>query len=100
VATLGNPPAQLSDHRIKANVTELNETATVDALVPIQYNNTVSGNHEFGLLAHELQEIYPDLVVGEKDGAEYQQVQYNGLIGVLVKEIQGLKQRLTVLNNR
>jgi hypothetical protein len=91
---------QSSDHRIKENVTELNETDTVDALVPIQYNNTVSGNHEFGLLAHELQEVYPDLVVGDKDGAEYQQVHYNGLIGVLVKEIQELKQRLAVLNNR
>ena len=89
-----------SDYRIKENVTELNETDTVDALVPIQYNNTKSGNHEFGLLAHELQEVYPDLVVGEKDGAEYQRVHYNGLIGVLVKEIQGLKQRLAVLNNR
>ena len=89
-----------SDYRIKENVTELNETDTVDALVPIQYNNTLSGNHEFGLLAHELQEIYPDLVNGEKDGDEYQRVQYNGLIGVLVKEVQDLKQRLAILNNR
>jgi hypothetical protein len=89
-----------SDYRIKENVTELNETDTVDALVPIQYNNTLSGNHEFGLLAHELQEIYPDLVNGEKDGDEYQRVQYNGLIGVLVKEVQDIKQRLAILNNR
>ena len=89
-----------SDYRIKENVTDLNDTDTVDALVPIQYNNTLSGNHEFGLLAHELQEIYPDLVNGEKDGDEYQRVQYNGLIGVLVKEIQDIKQRLAVLNNR
>ena len=89
-----------SDYRIKENVTELNETDTVDAVVPIQYNNTLSGNHEFGLLAHELQDIYPDLVNGEKDGDEYQRVNYNGLIGVLVKEVQDLKQRLAVLNNR
>jgi hypothetical protein len=91
---------QSSDYRIKQNVTELNETDTVDALVLIQYNNTVSGNHEFGLLAHELQEVYPDLVVGEKDGDEYQRVHYNGLIGVLVKEIQGLKRRMELLNKR
>ena len=89
-----------SDYRIKENVTELNETDTVDSLIPIQYNNSLSGNHEFGLLAHELQEIYPDLVNGEKNGDEYQRVNYNGLIGVLVKEIQNLKQRLSVLNNR
>jgi hypothetical protein len=89
-----------SDYRIKENVTGLNETDTVDSLIPIQYNNSLSGNHEFGLLAHELQAIYPYLVNGEKNGDEYQRVNYNGLIGVLVKEIQDLKQRLAVLNNR
>ena len=31
--------------------------------------------------------IYPDLIKGEKDGHEYQRVYYNGLIGVLVKEV-------------
>jgi len=88
-----------SDYRIKHNVTELTETDIVDALVPIQYNNTLSGSHEYGLIAHELQEVYPELVNGEKDGTEYQRVNYNGLIGVLVKEIQDLKQRLAVLNH-
>ena len=101
--TCGSATAQTktgSDYRIKENVTELNENDTVDALVPIQYKNTLTENHEFGLLAHELQEIYPDLVNGKKDGDEYQQVHYNGLIGVLVKEVQDLKQRLSVLNKR
>jgi hypothetical protein len=37
---------------------------------------------------------------GEKDGDEYQRVHYNGLIGVLVKEVQDIKQRLAILNNR
>ena len=29
---------------------------------------------ECGLIAHELQEHYPDLVIGEKDGSELQRV--------------------------
>jgi gliding-associated putative ABC transporter substrate-binding component GldG len=41
--------------------------------------------------------IYPDLVKGEKDGEEYQRVYYNGLIGILVKEVQDLKRRLAAL---
>jgi hypothetical protein len=88
-----------SDYRIKSNVTELNETHTVDTLEPIYYENTLTGNHEYGLIAHELQAEYPDLVINEKDGDEYQSVHYDGLIGVLVKEIQDLKKRLNVLNN-
>ena len=89
--------SETSDYRIKENVTELSEFDTVDALVPIQYNNIISGKHEFGLLAHELQELYPDLVNGEKDGDEYQHVHYNGLIGILVKEVQELKNRYKLL---
>jgi hypothetical protein len=82
-----------SDYRLKTNVTDLNQSYTVDNLVPIQYNNILSNKHEFGLIAHELQAVYPELVKGEKDGAEYQHVNYNGLIGVLVKEVQELNRR-------
>uniref|UniRef100_A0A6C0J1A5 Peptidase S74 domain-containing protein n=1 Tax=viral metagenome TaxID=1070528 RepID=A0A6C0J1A5_9ZZZZ len=89
-----------SDYRIKSNITELNETHTVDTLEPIYYENTLTGNREYGLIAHELQAEYPDLVINEKDGDEYQSVHYDGLIGVLVKEIQDLKKRLNVLNNK
>jgi cytoskeletal protein CcmA (bactofilin family) len=83
-----------SDYRLKTNVTDLDESYTVDNLVPIQYDNILSNKHEFGLIAHELQAVYPELVKGEKDGVEYQHVNYNGLIGVLVKEVQELKRRI------
>jgi len=83
-----------SDYRLKTNVTDLDESYSVDKLEPIQYDNILSNKHEFGLIAHELQAVYPELVKGEKDGAEYQRVNYNGLIGVLVKEVQELKRRI------
>jgi hypothetical protein len=82
-----------SDYRLKTNVVDLNQSYTSGNLVPIQYNNILSNKHEFGLIAHELQAVYPELVKGEKDGAEYQHVNYNGLIGVLVKEVQELNRR-------
>ena len=96
-ATVAGTITQTSDYRIKENVSNLNNNDTIDDLVPIQYNNILSGKHEFGLFAHELQSIYPELVEGEKDGAEYQRVDYNGLIGVLVKEVQDLKKRVAVI---
>ena len=86
-----------SDYRLKTNVTDLDGSYTVDKLTPVQYDNILSNKHEFGLIAHELQEFYPDLVKGEKDGAEYQRVNYNGLIGVLVKEVQELNRRKEAL---
>jgi len=88
---------ETSDYRIKTGVIDLDGTYTVDQLVPIQYDNTLTNTHDFGLIAHELQSVYPYLVTGEKDGPEYQRVHYNGLIGVLVKEVQDLKRRVVAL---
>jgi hypothetical protein len=47
-----------------------------------------------GFLAHEVQEIFPFLVNGEKDGDTYQSVNYNGFIALLVKEIQEIKKNI------
>jgi len=95
---VGGTVSTSSDYRIKTDVTDLDGTYNVDQLVPIQYDNTLTNTHDFGLIAHELQSVYPYLVTGEKDGPEYQRVHYNGLIGVLVKEVQDLKCRVAALD--
>ena len=53
-----------------------------------------------GLIAHELQKEYPFLVNGEKDGKNIQSVNYDGLISILIKEIQHLKKRLDKLEKK
>lgn len=88
-----------SDYRIKKDVVTLDETFTVDKLRPVTYNNTKLDKQDIGLIAHELQEIYPFLVNGEKDGENFQTVNYTGLIGILIKEIQELKERVKKLEN-
>ena len=57
----------------------------------------LSGKQDIGIIAHELQEYYPYLVSGEKDGPENQSVNYIGLIGILIKEIKDLKERVKIL---
>ena len=86
-----------SDYRIKDNVLQLNDSFTVDKLRPVTYDNTKLKRQDIGLIAHELQEIYPFLVNGEKDGENFQSVNYTGLIGILIKEIQVLKERVSKL---
>jgi hypothetical protein len=95
-ATSYNSP---SDYRIKKDVVTLDEKFTVDKLRPVSYNNTELKKQDIGLIAHELQEVYPFLVNGEKDGENLQSVNYNGLIGILIKEIQELKERVKKLEN-
>jgi hypothetical protein len=41
--------------------------------------------------------VYPFLVTGEKDGENLQSVNYNGIIGILIKEIQDLKKDVKII---
>ena len=95
--TVSPPP---SDYRIKDIIEPLNSSYTVDDLKPIKYYNKKSGKEEIGFLAHEVQESFPCLVTGEKDGSEIQTLNYIGLIGVLTKEIQNLKAEVFELKNK
>jgi hypothetical protein len=84
-----------SDYRAKEDIKQLKlEEYSVDNLNPVYFKFKNTGKESIGLIAHELQEHYPFLVEGEKDGEQKQSVNYNGLIGVLIKEIQELKKDL------
>ena len=98
-----------SDYRIKENVINLNDSINdsinklsfnVDNLRPVTYKNKLSGKQDMGFIAHELQEHFPFLVSGEKDGLANQSVNYIGLIALLVKEIQELKQEIKNIKNK
>lgn len=83
-----------SDYRIKTGVVPLNETITIDNLHPVKYLQTIINKPQYGLIAHELAEQFPDLVNGEKDGEQLQSVDYTGLLPIIIHEIKRLKQKL------
>ena len=88
-----------SDYRIKENVKKLDDSFSVDKLEPVSYYNTLNKRHDIGFIAHKVQELYPYLVNGEKDSADYQTLNYVGLIGILVREVQELKKTVHELKN-
>jgi UDP-3-O-[3-hydroxymyristoyl] glucosamine N-acyltransferase len=89
-----------SDYRIKSNIEQLNGSYTVQNLIPRKYYNDQLNKYDFGLIAHELQEQYPILVEGRKDGENYQSVNYIGLIPLLINDIQQQQQQITNLANK
>jgi hypothetical protein len=89
-----------SDYRLKSDITELDDTYNVDNLRPIRYFHNVSKTIDFGLIAHELQEVFPNLVEGDKDTEKSQCVNYIGLIPILINEIKNLKNRVSYLENK
>ena len=87
-----------SDYRIKDIIEPLDsDLYSVDNLKPVKYFNKKSGKEDIGFIAHEVQESFPCLVTGEKDGEELQTLNYIGLIGILTKEIQILKAEVAEL---
>ena len=88
-----------SDYRIKEDIESIKESDKykVDNLKPIKYFNKITNKVEIGFLAHEVQKDFPDLVSGKKDGEKLQTLDYQSLIGILVKEIQDLKSEVLKL---
>ena len=89
-----------SDYRVKENVNDLDESDSISSLRPISYTqNNLHHKKSTGFLAHEFAEIFPDLVNGEKDGIKMQSINYNGLIAILIKEIQTLRAKINKLKS-
>jgi hypothetical protein len=99
-AVYANNVLLTSDYRIKENVKSLDNKFQVDYLNPVTFMNKQTKKQDIGLIAHELQEIYPELVSGEKDGDETQTVNYNGLIPILINEIKHLKNEMKILKEK
>jgi hypothetical protein len=85
---------QNSDYRLKSDVTNLSEQSemTTMNLRPVSY--TMENKPCLGFIADELQDHFPQLVTGTKDGENYQTVNYIGLIAVLVKDIQAQQKQI------
>ncbi len=57
----------------------------------------VDKSRSYGVMAHELQEVLPQAVVGEKDAEEMQSVDYSKIVPLLVKSIQELTAKVEML---
>jgi len=87
-----------SDYRLKENSQPITGAlAKVQALNPVRYNWKADGSEGEGFIAHELQEVVPYAVSGEKDGENMQGVDYGKLTTLLTAAIKELKAELDEL---
>lgn len=97
-ATNSTTYATTSDYRLKENVTPMTGALDKVALLnPVTYTWKEDGSSGQGFIAHELQSVIPECVVGEKDEVRedgtpvYQGVDTSFLVATLTKAIQELK---------
>lgn len=93
-----------SDYRLKDNPTPMTGSwAKVKALKPVTYTWKVNGEQGEGFIAHELQEVVPLAVTGEKDAIDtngnpkYQGVDYSKVVPVLAAALQEALARIEAL---
>lgn len=84
-----------SDYRLKENVVPMqNALATVSQLKPVTYDWIATKEKGQGFIAHELAEVCPESVVGEKDAVDeegnpkYQAIDTSFLVATLTAAIQ------------
>ena len=103
VATVYNTT---SDYRLKESVKPLSGgLARVNALKPSVYNWKSDGSTGEGFLAHELAEVVPAAVTGEKDAVnadgtiKSQGIDMSRVVPILVAAIQELTAEVNALKN-
>jgi hypothetical protein len=97
-----------SDYRLKENVVEMTDALDrVSQLKPSRFNFIADADKTVdGFLAHEVQEIVPEAITGEKDAVdeegnpEYQGIDQSKLVPLLVGAIQELKAEIELLKTQ
>jgi hypothetical protein len=96
-----------SDYRLKHDIQPMTGAlAKVAALKPVTYKWNADDSQSQGFIAHELQEVVPECVTGEKDAADaegnpqYQGIDTSFLVATLVSAIQEQQQIITALTAR
>jgi hypothetical protein len=98
-----------SDYRLKENVEPLTDAADrIKSANVYTYNMIADEDKElrYGFLAHEVQDLMHDLVIGEKDAVDedgqpvYQQIQETRLIPILVAALKDALVKIDTLEAR
>ena len=103
-----------SDYRLKENEAPLTEASSrIKKLKPIRFNYISSENTVDGFLAHEVAEVIPEAVTGEKDAVredgsdELQGLDLSKIVPLLtaalqesITKIEQLEQRIQTLENK
>ena len=90
-----------SDYRLKENIAPMSGAlGVVQQLKPCTYTWKSDGTNGQGFIAHELQEVVPDCVTGEKDAVDeegnpkYQGIDTSFLVATLTAAIQELNAKV------
>jgi hypothetical protein len=93
-----------SDYRLKEDLKEFNGLDLISKIKTYDFKWKCSEHRDYGVIAHELKEVIPNIVSGEKDEVyeetgdiKPQGLDYGKLTPILIKAIQELKAEIELL---
>ena len=86
-----------SDYRLKEDLQDFNALEIASKIKMYDFKWKADDTRSYGVMAHELQEVVPQAVSGDKDDQYMQQVDYSKLVPILLKSIQELEARVKEL---
>ncbi|PQJ33830.1 hypothetical protein BSZ35_03730 [Salinibacter sp. 10B] len=90
-----DPSATTSSIRFKSDVATITDaTALVEQLRGVRFHWKEDGRPDLGLIAEEVAEVFPELVVYEADGTTVRGLRYAPLVSVLIEAAKEQKETL------
>ena len=83
-----------SDYRLKEDLQDFAGLDMVSNISVYDYKWKSEDSRSYGVMAHELQEVLPNAVTGEKDAEDMQSVDYSKIVPLLIKSIQELTAKI------
>jgi hypothetical protein len=91
---------------LKEDLQDYNGLEIVSKLKTYDFNWKDADVRDYGMIAHELQEVLPNYVSGEKDAVDVdgnvkpQGVDYSKIVPILIKAIQEQQEQIDSLKNQ
>ena len=86
-----------SDYRLKEDLKDFNALDIASKIKMYDFKWKADDSRSYGVMAHELEEVLPQAVSGDKDAEDMQGVDYSKLVPILLKSIQELKAEIDEL---
>ena len=83
-----------SDAKLKTNITTITDALDkVSKLRGVEFDYIKNGRHSIGVIAQEVEEVLPDLVIGD----DPKSVAYGNLTAVLIEAVKELREEVSSL---
>jgi hypothetical protein len=100
-AVFKNNVTAYSDVRLKTNIETIqNALDTVSKMRGVTYKRIDSGEKGIGVIAQEMKEVLPEVVMEAASEDEFMSVSYGNIVGVLIEAIKELKAEIEELKGQ